>query len=156
MEIEKKYLVKHLPENLETYPHKELVQSYISRSPVIRIRHSKSPEEEKYVLTIKGGGLAIRQEYELLISREEYESLRKKEEGKVLEKTRYKIPLNTPSLYGKKLVAELDLFHGHLEGLYLVEVEFETVAEMNAFNPPEWFGEDVSGTNQYHNSTLSL
>ena len=51
--------------------------------------------------------------------------------------------------------AELDRFEGELEGLLLVEVEFPSVEAMNAFTAPDWFGEDVSGSAQYHNSVLS-
>jgi len=39
--------------------------------------------------------------------------------------------------------------------LRLAEVEFETEEEANAFVPPEWFGEDVTYSTEYHNSTLS-
>mgnify|MGYP000257051877 CR=1 FL=1 len=38
MEIEKKYLVKKLPENLETYPFNQLEQCYLCVDPVVRIR----------------------------------------------------------------------------------------------------------------------
>jgi len=37
----------------------------------------------------------------------------------------------------------------------LAEVEFETEEEANTFVPPEWFGEDVTFSTKYHNSTLS-
>ena len=39
--------------------------------------------------------------------------------------------------------------------LVLAEVEFETEEEANTFVPPEWFGEDVTFSTKYHNSTLS-
>ena len=50
MEIEKKYLTKTLPFDIEQYPKKEISQSYISLSPTIRIRHLG----DKYFLTVKG------------------------------------------------------------------------------------------------------
>ena len=37
MEIERKFLVKELPD-LNIYPHKRIVQGYISTDPVIRVR----------------------------------------------------------------------------------------------------------------------
>ena len=40
MEIERKFLIHTLPENLETYPHKEIAQGYICTDPVVRIRRS--------------------------------------------------------------------------------------------------------------------
>ena len=155
MEIEKKYLVRHLPEGLENYPSRHLVQSYISRSPVIRLRKIEEKGQESFVLTVKGAGLSVREEFELDLTREQYERLRAKEEGRVLEKTRYLIPLENTDCGEDKLTAELDVFHGELSGLILVEVEFGSTGAMEAFVPPEWFGEDVSDSDRYHNSTLS-
>lgn len=149
MEIEKKYLVNSLPDNLETYPHSRMAQSYISRNPVIRLRQIGSEAGNRYVLTVKGEGLTVREEFELDISEESYLQLLKKAEGIVIEKTRYYIPLPGGHM------AELDVFEGKLEGLKLVEVEFESEAMMQQFIAPVWFGEDVSENGAYHNSNLS-
>lgn len=149
MEIERKFLVKQLPENLESYSHSRLTQSYISRSPVIRLRKIEKEEQVSYILTVKSGGLSVRQEFELPLQEADYERLFQKVEGRVLQKVRYLIPLEDG------YTAELDRFEGELEGLLLVEVEFPSVEAMNAFVAPDWFGEDVSGSAKYHNSVLS-
>ena len=149
MEIERKFLVKDLPENLESYPHSRLSQSYISRRPVIRLRRIEKETEAEYVLTVKSGGLSVRQEFELPLGKEEYDKLFQKVEGRVLQKVRYLIPLENG------YTAELDCFEGELSGLVLVEVEFPDVKSMKSFKPPCWFGEDVSGSTKYHNSVLS-
>ncbi len=47
------------------------------------------------------------------------------------------------------------MFHGYLEGLEFVEVEFQSEEQANGFNPPEWFGEDVTFDKRYRNSYLS-
>ena len=49
MEIEKKYLVKKLPENLEAYPSNQLEQCYLCVNPVVRIRR----RDDEYILTYK-------------------------------------------------------------------------------------------------------
>ncbi len=149
MEIERKFLVKDIPEKLDAYPHNRLTQSYISRTPVIRLRKIEKEDETSYVLTVKSGGLAVRQEFELPLQRDEYERLFQKVEGRVLQKVRYLIPLEDG------YTAELDRFEGDLAGLLLVEVEFPTVEAMKVFKAPDWFGEDVSGSAKYHNSVLS-
>ncbi len=149
MEIEKKYLVKTLPERLEEFPHSRLTQSYISRNPVIRLRKIETKQGSSYMLTVKGEGLSVRQEFELPLTQEAYEALSHKTEGRILKKVRYRIPLK------QGYTAELDRFEGELNGLVLVEVEFPTEAEMRAFVPPAWFGEDVSESKRYHNSVLS-
>lgn len=62
MEIERKYLVLHLPGPLESYPCRILEQGYLNTSPVVRIRR----DNDRYELTYKSAGLMSRQEYNLL------------------------------------------------------------------------------------------
>ena len=50
MEIERKYLVKILPDHLEQYPCRQIEQGYLSTNPVVRIRRSN----DRYILTYKG------------------------------------------------------------------------------------------------------
>lgn len=145
MEIERKYLIEHLPDNLEDYPHLELEQAYLCTEPVVRIRR----EGESYVLTYKSAGLMVREEYNLPLTKEAYLHLLKKADGIVITKTRYRIPEKDG------LTIELDVFHGVYEGLTLAEVEFRTEKEANAYHAPDWFGEDVTMSSRYHNSTLS-
>ena len=116
---------------------------------MIRLRKIETQSETQYVLTVKSGGLAVRQEFELPLQREEYDHLFGKTEGRILQKVRYRIPLD------EGYTAELDRFEGELAGLLLVEVEFPSIEAMNAFIPPTWFGKDVSDSPQYHNSVLS-
>ncbi len=145
MEIERKYLIEKLPENLKDYPCKVIEQGYLNTEPVVRIRRS----DDDYYLTYKSAGLMAREEYNLPLTKEAYDHLIQKADGIIISKTRYLIPL------GDHLTIELDVFHGHYEGLLLAEVEFETIDEANAFIPPEFFGEDVTFSSKYHNSHLS-
>lgn len=145
MEIERKYLIKALPENLDNYPYKEIEQGYLSTNPVVRIRRSN----DKYILTYKGSGMMVREEYNLPLTKESFEHMKPKTDGIFIEKRRYLIP------YNEKLTIELDIFGGELAPLVLAEVEFDSEEEANAFIPPEWFGEDVTFSTEYHNSTLS-
>ncbi|MBO5371727.1 MAG: CYTH domain-containing protein [Lachnospiraceae bacterium] len=145
MEIERKFLVKELPADYASYPHKDIEQGYLSTNPVVRIRKAG----DKYILTYKGLGLMIREEYNLPLTKEAYEHLRPKADGILIHKTRYKIP------YQEKYTIELDIFMDELAPLILAEVEFTSEEEANQFIPPEWFAEDVTFSTQYHNSTLS-
>ena len=145
MEIERKYLIKKLPEDLAQYPHMEMEQAYLCTEPVVRVRK----EGEDYVLTYKSKGLMVREEYNLPLTKESYEHLLEKADGTVITKTRYRIPEKNG------LSIELDVFHGRYGGLFLAEVEFATEEEANSYCPPEWFGEDVTMSSAYHNSTLS-
>lgn len=145
MEIERKYLVRKLPENLKQYNKKKIAQGYLCTEPVVRIRRSN----DDYYMTYKGDGLMVREEYNLPLTQEAYEHLRPKIDGLLIAKTRYLIPLDN------KLTAELDVFEEDLNGLVIVEVEFNTIEEANAFHAPDWFGEDVTNSGKYHNSYLS-
>lgn len=146
MEIERKYLIRRLPENLSQYQCKKIAQGYICTNPVVRIRKS----DDEYYLTYKGKGLMAREEYNLPLTQEGYEHLLPKIDGRLIEKSRYLIPLDG------KLTAELDIFEGDLAPLIIVEVEFDSLDAANSFIPPEWFGEDVTESRKYHNSNLAL
>lgn len=144
MEIERKYLIPRLPEGYDTHPCHRIEQGYLNTEPVIRIRQ----EDDNYYLTYKSKGLMVREEYNLPLTAEAYEHLRPKADGCLITKTRYRIP------FGQYTI-ELDVFHEALAPLLLAEVEFDTEEEANAFVPPDWFGEDVTFSTDYHNSTLS-
>ena len=145
MEIERKFLLKRIPDDLDRCPFLQMEQAYLCREPVVRVRR----ENESYVLTCKGRGKnpMIREEINLPLSKEAYESLRAKAEGAVIFKRRYLIP------YGKHTI-ELDHFESPRAGLYLAEVEFETEEEALTFVPPEWFGKDVTDDPQYYNANM--
>ena len=144
MEIERKYLVRELPEDLSGYPYTEIEQVYLLDTPVIRIRKAG----ENYVLTVKGEGLLSREELNLPLTEEAYLRLYKKMEGVPVTKRRYKIPYEGHTI-------ELDLFSGAQDGLQLAEVEFESVEESEDFTPPAWFGEEVTYDARYQNVSMA-
>lgn len=145
MEIERKYLIHTLPENLENYPHRIIEQGYLSTEPVVRIRR----DNDEYILTYKSKGLMVREEYNLPLTKDSYMHLREKIDGRLIIKKRYLIPLSN------ELTIELDIFSGDLAPLMLAEVEFPDETSANSFTPPKWFGEDVTFSGEYHNSRLS-
>ena len=146
MEIERKFLTKHIPFDIMEYPFKQISQAYISFSPTIRIRQSN----EDYILTVKGKGHLAREEYELPQSKADYDRLFLKTEGPPVIKKRYLVPV------AGDLTAEVDIYEGELEGLMTTEVEFPSLEEAEAFAAPEWFGKDVSEVKAYKNTSLSL
>lgn len=82
MEIERKFLVKELPDNLSSYEFHLIEQAYLNTNPVIRIRR----EDEEYYLTYKGKGLLAREEYNLPLNKESYYHLLKKADGNIIAK----------------------------------------------------------------------
>lgn len=157
MEIEKKYTIKKLPENLEAYPCRIIEQAYLNTSPVVRVRKS----DDSYYLTYKGSGLMAREEYNLPLDESSYRHLLKKADGNIISKKRYVIPIDNPQFedgYGltvPKLCIELDIFAPPFSPLVMAEVEFPDIGMANAFIPPAWFDEDVTDNPEYHNSVMS-
>lgn len=144
LEIERKFLILQLPSELEQYTKQHLQQAYLSVDPVLRIRKGN----ENCWLTYKGPGLLAREEHEFPLSAEAYERLLTKAEGQVITKDRYRIP------YGEHTI-ELDVFYPPFAPLVLAEVEFPDEAAAHAFQPPMWFGEEVTYDPAYSNAALS-
>ncbi len=144
MEIERKFLITELPEDLDDYPFHQIEQGYLCTVPVVRIRR----EDDNYYLTYKSGDRMDHEEYNLPLTAEAYEHLRPKCDGIYISKKRYCIPLG-------KYTIELDIFEEDAAPLVLAEVEFPTVEEALAFDPPGWFGEDVTDCEKYHNNYIS-
>ena len=147
MEIERKFLIDkaNLPGDYASFPFQVIEQGYLCIVPVVRIRRSN----DSYILTYKASGLLSREEYNLPLTKEAYEHLRTKVDGILISKRRYLIPEKDG------LTIELDLFDSPYEGLVLAEVEFPTVEAAHAYEPPVWFGREVTYTGEYQNSRLS-
>ena len=148
VEIERKFLIKSLPENLKQYPCHTMIQGYLNTSPVVRVRK----EDNNYYLTYKGSGLLSREEYNLPLNEEAFQHLIQKADGNIISKKRYIIPYapaNTP------FTIELDVFDAPFAPLILAEVEFENEEVAASFTIPEWFDKEVTYNAEYHNSNLS-
>ena len=144
MEIERKFLIRQLPEHLEQYPYLQIEQGYLCTNPVVRIRK----QDDSYFLTYKSGGLMAREEYNLPLDADSYAHLLQKADGNIITKRRYLIPFHAYTI-------ELDVFEGLFEGIVVAEVEFPSIEEAESFAAPEWFGEDVTYDGRYHNSAMS-
>ena len=150
MEIERKYLVASLPDDLNRYPHVEIEQAYLCTSPTLRIRRMG----DVHILTVKekistASSAIHNREEEFVLPKDTYNALKSKCDGQPVSKTRYKIPRGD-------YTAELEVFHGVHEGLHLVEVEFPDTNAADTFQPPAWFGVDVSTDPRYRNSYMAF
>ena len=159
MEIERKFTIKELPENLESYPFHHIEQGYLNTSPVVRVRK----EDDEYILTYKGSGMMAREDHNLALNSESYYHLRAKADGNIISKKRYLIPLKHPSFRegfplppaDYELTIELDVFDPPFAPLITAEVEFGSREAAEAFVPPAWFDEDVTYRKEYHNSYMA-
>ena len=159
MEIERKFTIKQLPDDLEQYPYHIIEQAYLNTDPVVRIRR----QDNLFYLTYKGQGMMAREEYNLPLNEKSYYHLRSKADGNIISKKRYLIPLDNPQFStegteppeGYSLTIELDVFDPPFAPLILAEVEFGSKNAAETFLPPDWFLYDVTYDPAYHNSYLS-
>lgn len=132
-EFERTYLLKELPSGFEGTRSEEMLDIYIPSSakhPVLRIRKAG----EKYEITkkepLKSGDASHQIEITIPLTKAEYAELGRLS-GKRVQKTRFTYQEN-------KVRYEIDVFRGDLEGLVLVDVEFSSLEEEDAFVSPAW------------------
>jgi adenylate cyclase len=149
MEIERKFLVERPPADLDRAAARHIEQGYLAldeRSGAeVRLRR----HGEQLSLTIKGAGQLARVEEELEPAAEQFESLWPLTEGRRIQKLRYALPAG-------ELTIELDVYEGALEGLVVAEVEFPSADAARAFEPPPWFGRELTGDARYRNRALAV
>lgn len=155
IETELKFLVEELPEEVdfENTPHVVLRQGYVVVSSDGAETRIRSFDNERFELTVKSAGTVQRTEQTIKLPKDMFEVLWAQTAGMRVEKTRYKIP------HGKHTI-ELDIYEGQLTGLMTAEVEFtgrQEDAEVKAmtFEPPKWFGRDVTKDRRYKNQNLA-
>ncbi|MEY2504996.1 MAG: adenylate cyclase [Verrucomicrobiota bacterium] len=146
-EIERKFLVRKMPDSLTSYSSHEISQGYlVSLDNGLQVRLRKSGP--RYTLTFKRGTGNVREEREVELTAGQFNALWPATEGKRLVKTRYEIPL------GDRVV-EIDLYHDRHEGLVVAEVEFDEEESALNFARPDWLGDDVTGDPRYRNQLLA-
>ena len=150
MEIERKFTIKELPADLESYPFHHIEQAYLNASPVVRVRK----EDDEYYLTYKGSGMMTREESNLPLNREAYYHLRAKADGRIISKRRYLIPLPNPGFQESTGLPYPPSDYSLT--IEMAEVEFGSEEAAEAFLPPDWFDEDVTYCQEYHNSYMAL
>lgn len=149
IEIERKFLVSKIPPIPKGSKVYEVEQYYISVYPEIRFRKIRNTNSDQwgYYLTSKNKGTQVREEVETTITEGVYEYHKEKMKGRLIRKTRIKIPLD------RRLYAELDIYKDF--DLIVVEVEFKNETEAKQFVPPDWFGKEVTHDLRYKNINLA-
>jgi CYTH domain-containing protein len=147
-EVERKFIVDRLPTLEHLAAPTQIDQGYVaagSDGTEVRLRRKGG----RFYQTVKQGQGLSRLQTEVALSQEQFDSLWPHTESRRITKHRHEIP------FGPYLI-ELDVFHGPLEGLIIAEVEFDSVEQARVFEPPEWFGEEVTEDARYQNRNLAL
>lgn len=144
IEIERRFLVEQVPDDLPTPIRIE--QAYLVTEPLaVRVRR----KDDARILTIKAGRGLARTEIERELTDEEFDALWNQPTELRIQKRRHELGL------GSGHTAELDLFDGDLAGRRIVEVEFPDEDAAAAFEPPDWFGTEVTEDGRYTNAALA-
>ena len=147
-EIERKFLVKWLPDGLKRSRSFVIEQGYLATESAgrqVRLRkrgHTAS-------LTFKARRDSHREEREVKLSPKQFAALWPGTAGRRLRKVRYEIPW-------ENVLIELDIYRGRHAGLVVAEVEFPNRASCRRFKAPWWFGREVTGEKRYSNVRLAL
>jgi adenylate cyclase len=143
-EIERKFRIAHLPTGLGDGA--SLRQAYVAIDGDVEVRARS--DGTHHVLTVKGGQGLERAEVEVAIGDAAFTELWTLAGDRHLEKTRHRVDLGA-------LTAEVDLYAGALAGLAVVEVEFASRLQADAFDPPDWFGVELTGDPRWSNAALA-
>ena len=146
-EIERKFLVKRLPDNLKQSRCAIIEQGYLATEPGRQVRLRKAGSSAS--LTFKVGRGSHREEREIKLSLKQFAALWPGTAGRRLRKLRYEIPW-------ENVLIELDIYRGRHAGLVVAEVEFPNRASCRRFKAPWWFGPEVTGEKRYSNVRLAL
>lgn len=125
-----------------------MLQGYLAVDRQAEVRLRKAGD--RTLLTVKRGQGESRQEVEVDFDRWAFDDLWPLTEGSRVSKVRHRIDLDGG------LVAEVDVYAGELDGTTVVEVEFESEGQAAGFNPPDWFGRELTGDPAWANQNLAL
>lgn len=145
-EIERKFLLDELPPTLRFARGEAIKQGYLALDGDTEVRLRTGSRAPK--LTIKSGRGEVRTEVELPVEGRDAHALWELTEGRRIEKTRRRMRIGDAE-------AEVDEYAGALAGLVVAEVEFEDEAAAHAFEPPAWFGRELTGEEAYANRSLA-
>ncbi len=132
---------------------REIEQGYLvlaagdGTRPEVRLRRY---DGTRAFLTVKGQRAGHgRLEVEIPLEAGQFDALWPLTEGRRLTKRRHRVTLPDG------LVAECDDYGGVLSGLRVIEVEFPDAERARSFQPPPWFGREVSSDPAYANPVLA-
>lgn len=151
-EVERKWLVASVPEDVRKVPGEPIEQGYLAIEQTggeVRLRRRAG----RCSITAKAGSGLVRRELEVTIEPAQFEALWPGTEGRRVEKTRRVVELRgVPD----NLRIEVDEYSGALSGLWVAEVEFADEETARGFQAPDWFADEVTEADEYRNRNLAV
>jgi adenylate cyclase len=143
-EIERKFRVPAPPPDMPAGT--RLRQAYLAVDGDVEVR--VRDRGGTFLLGVKGGHGLERTEVEVEIGAADFDQLWALAAGRRIDKTRY------PVAAGGHTV-EVDVYAGPLAGLVVAEIEFASRADAEAFTPPAWCGDELTGDPSWSNASLA-
>lgn len=144
IERERTFLVTRVPGSIGAG--RRIRQGYVAVDGQVSVR-VRDIEGADPTLTLKAGAGSTRIELEWTLTRTRFEALWPLAEGRRIDKTRHLVAV------GDRAV-EVDVFAGDLDGLCLVDVEFDDQVTMTT-SSPSWFGAEVTDDVRWSNARLA-
>ncbi|MFA4887552.1 MAG: hypothetical protein WC595_05030 [Candidatus Nanoarchaeia archaeon] len=148
LEIERVFLVKELPKDIEQSRHIIIKVGDFFEPNTIDALKLKQKGDTYELVKKEGHSTLNRTEHTIKIKKKEFDILWKVTTQNH-EKIRYYFPI------GEHL-CEIDCYKGRLDGYVRVEVEFSNKKKAHEFISPQWFGTEISDFNHDIHEDLGL
>ena len=145
LEIERKFLVKEFPADLELIREVDIWQGYVSIEPEVRIHRAKdrTTGKEDFRLTLKGDGSLTRTEIKTDVDEKFFHEALSLMQGDIIYKDYRSYRLGA-------YVLEVCLVDKGTPWEFMyAEIEFESEEEALAFEKPAFLGEEVTHDDTY-------
>ncbi len=150
IETERKFILPDVPSIERLGPGTHIRQGYLAEDEPVEVRVRIIDVAAN--LTVKAGAGLSRTEVDIAISPKDAEALWPHTVGRRIDKTRHRVTLDAGAA---QHVAEVDIYAGTLAGLRVAEVEFTSETDAASFNPPDWFGPELTGDPEWSNAALA-
>ena len=140
IEIERTFLAKYLPKDIYKCKHIEIYDKYIPANqahPILRLRKKGNIYELTKKQPITDGDASIQAEHTIQLTKDEYDALLSVS-GKELRKIRYYFQTDNGVKY------EIDVYKDALEGLVVIDIEFNSKTEMEELTESDMLLADVT------------
>lgn len=146
-EIERKFLLKSDAWRARVSRSERMTQGYLQRGEdtAIRVRITGQRAHLNIKKSLDSGVHRLEFEYPIPLADAE-QLLQQVALPPLIDKTRHLVTVGSHTW-------EIDEFHGDNAGLIVAEIELDHADE--AFDRPDWLGDEVSTDRRYYNSSLS-
>ncbi len=146
MEIERKFLIRHEGWRQQVSESVYYRQAYLNREADCSVRVRITDDQAWLnIKSVTVGAERLEFEYDIPLS-DAHEMLNQLSKTAVVEKRRHFVKQGSHTF-------EIDVFEGENAGLVVVEIELEHAEE--AFDKPDWLGEEVTDDPRYYNTCLA-